>query len=547
MRSTARLRSAPLLALLVGALAGGLPAHAGTAGATDVTAAGQRVRAGARLAVFGINLQSATGDTLSQVKVTFAQVGSDTDFAASDLAGPAADPEGVALYRDDSLDDETEQDRLDPADTRVSASFGWTGGLEATLTIDPPAPIPASGEGEYTFILAIKTSDTISEGDDFTATLALDSFSSSLVPTLFLGSPVTTKAIRADVTAPVASLRPVASDLVANLVWEFSEPVRGVGGTNVVLRVQGSTAPLPATVTYDASDPATPTAVLDPAAPFTVGQRYETVVAPDGTPPITDVAGNAVVTAVGAFRAGPLDVGERVFGTRYYWPAVRNSYAYGGSYTVNNLNGTRATFSWDGTSITWYTMTDPYQGKAVVSVDGRTIATVNNYSSTTKHRVARTFSGFSRGRHSIVISVPGVKGSSVGKDTRVSIDAFKVGSTLFTTPSVTYQWRITGAIGASGGSYAACALAGCNMYFTFYGRGVDWKTVFGPAMGRALVYVDGVLAGGFDNYLPVTVFGDSWQLRGLPEGLHTLRIVALGTRDRASKGTLIAVDGFRVS
>ena len=64
-------------------------------------------------------------------------------------------------------------------------------------------------------------------------------------------------------------------------------------------------------------------------------------------------------------------------------------------------------------------------------------------------------------------------------------------------------------------------------------------------MGKAKVYVDGVLKTTVDNYGKRS----GWNLRrtvtGLSDALHTVKIVVTGKR-RASAGTMVVVDRWLV-
>jgi bacillopeptidase F len=284
--------------------------------------------------------------------------------------------------------------------------------------------------------------------------------------------------------------------------------------------------------------------VIDPASPLMAGQSYDAELLPDGPGGIVDAAGNELEPDFQTFRA-LTDVSETAPGSAYKWRSLASSSAYGGSYTVNNTAGAAATWTFTGTSVTWYTITDPHQGIANVYIDGRTKPNVNNYSSTTKYKVARTFSGLSSGTHSITIRVSGAKGSSTGKDARVSIDAFKVGG-LYGTPNVSYRWATVSSSGAQGGSYLAAKFPWTEMSFVFSGTSIDWRTTLGPGMGKATVYIDGVSKGTFDNYSGVTISKFNRPFAGLSDGVHTIKIMVSSAKNALSKDYTIAVDGFVV-
>ena len=511
-----------------------LPALA-AASAVDLTSAAQWIRPGAGdLPVFGVNLTGGL-NKLSAVRVDFAQVGADTDFDFGDLE---ASPDGVVVWRDSSNSTAATQDVLDAGDARISTSYTFSG-MRATANINPSADLPDAAEGIYTFFVTVRASGGIGDGDDFTATLPSDAFQTTL-PILGF-TPVTSHTITADPTAPVVEAFIPAFSQTDDIAWELSEAVSGVGSSTVAFRVHGTGDAVPASIMWV---PSTHMIEIDPVAPLTAGQTYDAVLLPNGPGGIVDSAGNELAPDSQTFRA-LTDVSETAPGTLYKWRALASSSAYGGSYVTNNTPASSVSWTFTGTYVTWYTITDPYQGIANVYIDGKTKPSVNNYSSTTKYKVARTFSGLSSGTHSIAIRVSGTKGSSSGKDARVSIDAFKVGG-LYGTPNLAYKWATVSSSGAQGGSYLAARFPWTEMTFVFAGTRIDWRTVMGPAMGKAAVYIDGVSKGTFDNYSGVTISKFMRSFTGLSDGVHTIRIIVTSSKNSLSKGTTIGVDGFQI-
>jgi hypothetical protein len=519
--------------LCLGATA--VPALAAQPTATDLTLEGQWIRpGGGDLPIFGINLTATSLNDLSAVRVDFAQVG-DADFDIGDLE---ASPDGVTLWKDTSRATPETQDVLDPGDKKVSTSYTFSG-LRATLNINPPTDIPpaTAEQGNYTFFVTVRASGGVGDGDDFTATLPSDAFVATFPFLTFV--PVTTHTITADPSAPFVEAFLKAFGQNDNISWRLSEAVTGVGASTVSFREHGSSTEVPATVSWA---PGSNSVVIDPAAPLIAGQSYDARLLPDGPGAIRDAAGNELAPDFQTFRA-VTDVSETASGSAYKWRALASSSAYGGSYTVNNTTGAAATWTFTGTSVTWYTITDPYQGIANVYIDGKAKPNVNNYSSATKYKVARVFSGLSSGAHSITIRVSGAKGSTAGKDARVAIDAFKVGG-LYGTPNVAYRWATVSSSGAQGGSYVSAKFPWTEMTFTFAGTSIEWRTILGPGMGKAAVYIDGVSRGSFDNYSGVTIFKYNRSFTGLSSGVHTIKIMVSSSKNALSKDYTIAVDGF---
>jgi bacillopeptidase F len=225
---------------------------------------------------------------------------------------------------------------------------------------------------------------------------------------------------------------------------------------------------------------------------------------------------------------------------------VSSSSAYGGSYALDHLANAQLTFKFTGTGITWYTNAGRNYGLAYVYIDGVLKGSFGQYASSTHYRVARNFGGLTSGSHTITIRVRGLKGASGGTGTDIAVDAFQVGATRFDTPSVTYSWRRAGTSLASGGAYAMSDGSGSAATFTFRGTGFDWYTVLGPSMGKANVYVDGVLIIQFDNYASSTQYNVRRTFRKLSDTIHTVTIKLTGTRRSASSGTVVAVDRWVV-
>jgi hypothetical protein len=80
------------------------------------------------------------------------------------------------------------------------------------------------------------------------------------------------------------------------------------------------------------------------------------------------------------------------------------------------------------------------------------------------------------------------------------------------------------------------------MSFAFRGIGVSWQTVRGPSQGRAQMFVDGALVKTVDNYERQPMAGVTRSVTGLTDGVHTLRIVVLGTARPVATGAFVSVD-----
>jgi len=229
----------------------------------------------------------------------------------------------------------------------------------------------------------------------------------------------------------------------------------------------------------------------------------------------------------------------------YAWRRVTKAGAHGGSYAVEHLAGATASFSFSGRSVTWYTTTGPAQGKAAVSIDGKSRGTFDQYATRAGFKVARTFDGLGRGAHTIRVRVLG-RGRAIATDTQVAVDAFRTGGRLVANPDLRATWGVVEKGQASGGSLGSSDLARSSAKLTFKGTGIDWITYQGPDQGRAEVYLDGLLVRTVDNYAASPAFGVVRSFTGLADTVHTLRIAVLGDARPAADGELVSIDRFAI-
>ena len=359
------------------------------------------------------------------------------------------------------------------------------------------------------------------------------------------------------VTSPVGVTFTNPSTLTGTITATFSRDVTGVtGGStgNFIFNVTGSGTVLAATLTcLDAVDASTNCvgstvrkAILTPTARLVPGEHYTATVNPaSASTSITDSNGAPISQTSGAFR-GSLVEQESSLAASYSWRAIPTTRAWGGSYTTERIAGARATYTFTGTSLRWYTVRGPDQGTATVTIDGLSYGTVNNYRATPLFGGFVSFTGLGAGTHTMVITVRGAKGSRAGTGTFVSIDAMQPGTAaLQKTPPVRYQWRFAPFAGASGGHYSVSDQKGSAVYFTFRGTSIEWHTLLGSSNGRAAVYIDGVLYTTVDTYRSTTGLG-FLRITGLTDTIHTIKIVNAGTRNAASHGTYVTVDRFVV-
>jgi GH25 family lysozyme M1 (1,4-beta-N-acetylmuramidase) len=287
------------------------------------------------------------------------------------------------------------------------------------------------------------------------------------------------------------------------------------------------------------------TARVRPLEPLVLGETYEAVVNPPIVPSlVVDRSANPVPTTTQGF-ATPTEVEDDSPGISYAWRSASKARAKGGRYAVEHRAGATASFAFEGGSVTWYTALGPDRGKAAISIDGVRRGTFDAYAARTDFGVGRTFDGLGAGSHTITIRVLG-RARASATDTQVVVDAFRAGGKLVSNPDLQATWGAVERGGASGGSLGTSDLARSSAEVTFRGTGIEWFTYRGADQGRAEVYVDGLRVRTVDNYAPAPTFDVARSFTGLPEGVHTLRIVVLGTARAAATGKLVSIDRFSV-
>jgi len=114
-------------------------------------------------------------------------------------------------------------------------------------------------------------------------------------------------------------------------------------------------------------------------------------------------------------------------------------------------------------------------------------------------------------------------------------------------PSLRYNgWRNFFHKTAIGSAYRASNVRGDTATFTTpAATSIAWLTHRGPSQGKAKVTVDGHRKGTFNLY-GATESARSITFNGLARKAHTIKVTVLGRKDASSKGTWVAVDGFKV-
>lgn len=368
-------------------------------------------------------------------------------------------------------------------------------------------------------------------------------FRLALITALLLG---VAAPANAQVSPPTATTDSI-SGLSGPLMFRFSAPVLSVTEANVTVGVSGAALLngqlrcLNGSATVSCNGPLD-TVAFYPPFPFVTGETYEAKVNPAGVSPQVHDGVNPV-TAYRRLLRAPSSVQEQSPGVRYRWRRIEAGAAGGDSYVTERRAGARAVYRFTGTSVTWITMLGPNQGVASVYIDNRRVATVDTYSSRLRYRIGRKFTGLANRAHTLVVRIDGRAGR--GRGAWVALDGFHTSASGTVNESdAAFLWPFVGDSAASASSYATTSTPGAATDFVFKGRGVDWVTHTGPDQGIAKVYIDNKHVKTFDNYSSTRRYGVRRTITNLTDAQHRLAVIVTGTRNRASRGTLVRVDSF---
>jgi hypothetical protein len=101
-------------------------------------------------------------------------------------------------------------------------------------------------------------------------------------------------------------------------------------------------------------------------------------------------------------------------------------------------------------------------------------------------------------------------------------------------------------IATADGTAAITEVPAATARLRFDGTGVSARVIRGPGMGRAELWVDGVLVRTVDLYATGVGVSTVDVAAGLADRSHVVRLVVVGTHRAASTGSAVAVDGWVV-
>ena len=240
-----------------------------------------------------------------------------------------------------------------------------------------------------------------------------------------------------------------------------------------------------------------------------------------------------------------------------------------GTAAFNRSAGSRATFQFTGTQVTWIGFRAYWAGIARVFVDDAFVSEVDLFlpACTPEQRAQGcideedqapvfTSTGLAAGPHRIAIEVTGTRNAGA-LDNAVVVDAFDVVGAPAppvegtrseqTAAALTAGWTPADTTRAwSGGSAVRSATAGAQAAFTFSGTEVSWVGLRGPESGIARILLDGSIHALVDTYAPTAVHAVVFTATGLAPGRHVLTVEVTGTRNPAATNHVVFVDSFDV-
>jgi hypothetical protein len=355
-----------------------------------------------------------------------------------------------------------------------------------------------------------------------------------------------------DNTPPAVSISAPANDTTVSgivAVKASASDNRGVAG--VQFRLDGAS--------LGAEDTSAPYEIAWNTAGVPNGSHTLTAVARDAagnsatSAPVTVTVANGVPQAVRRFEESDARVSYSLG-----WSASQGGwFAWsGGGARDTNLAGASATFTFEGTSVTWIGYRSGRSGIARVYVDGGFVAEVDLFARTDEPRAPIiTVKDLAPGTHSLTIEATGLKHPSAVYNF-VQVDAFDVPAPAVshlqeTDPEVAFSgaWaQENSGIAWSAGDAKITEAAGAQATLGFRGTSVAWRGYRGPGAGIARVYVDGAFAAELDLYAPTHFVQDAvYTASGLADGMHTITVEAAGLRNPSSSAAQVVVDAFDVT
>ena len=311
----------------------------------------------------------------------------------------------------------------------------------------------------------------------------------------------------------------------------------------------------------------------DTVAPYSIS--WDTTTAVNGSHTITaiarDAAGNqttsAPVTVTVSNAPPPPSAVQRFEETDssvsfgHGWNRDTGWFGWSGGDAMETMApGAQVTFTFSGTSVTWFGMRGLDSGIARVYIDGVFVSEVDLFARSYEiHVPVFVARSLANGTHTLTIESTGLKSmdseAAMSPYALIVVDAFEVPTQVVSQlqdagSAMTYTagWTLGDTSKSWSGWYAAVSTTpGARATLPFKGTSISWIGFRGPDAGIARVYLDGSFAGEVDLYNPDNrVQAIVYTSPQLADSNHTLVIEATGLKNAASSGTRVVVDAFEV-
>ncbi len=361
-----------------------------------------------------------------------------------------------------------------------------------------------------------------------------------------------------DTTPPSVSISsPASGATVSGTITVTATATDNRGVTGVQFQLDG--------VNGGAEDTAAPYSISWDTTTASSGSHTLTAVARDAagntttSAPVTVTVSNAPVPPSAVRRFEETD-GSVSFSSG--WMQDNGWFAWSGGNAMESMTpGATATFTFTGTSVTWYGMRGLDSGIARVFMDGVLVSEVDMFARSYEvHVPVFVAKNLSNGTHTLRIEVTGLKNrdseAASSPYAVVVVDAFEVPTQVVSqlqdvgsAMSYTSGWTQGDTSKSWSGWYAAVSTTpGARATLPFKGTSISWIGFRGPDAGMARVYLDGSVAADVDLYYPDNrVQAIAYTSPQLADGSHTLVIEATGLKNAASTGTRVVVDAFSVA
>lgn len=240
------------------------------------------------------------------------------------------------------------------------------------------------------------------------------------------------------------------------------------------------------------------------------------------------------------------------------WVTGSSTGATAGTYHATRANGALASICINGTGFSIIACAGPKYGNVEIIVDGVSCGVISCYEATYNYqKMIFTLADLTDGIHHITLKATGTK-LAASSDTLVVFDAFDVmpndGSAVV-YQGFTYAeendsrliysrgWGRSTNPSCSSGGYMYTSITGAYMVTYFTGTEFVLYGRTGPASGNFEVFIDDVSQGLTSGYSAVPSQHAVLCVKtGLSDGLHRVVVVARGTKEAASTGTLVMLD-----